>query len=457
MRRDILGGRFQLLAHSGRGGMGSVYRARDLESGNFVALKVLTLDSPFDLVRFGREATLLATVHHPNVVDYVSHGESGGVHFLVQEWIEGVTLSDRLQVTGVTVAEALTIAIGLASALEATHTRGIIHRDIKPANIILAEDRFDRVKLVDFGIARLTSEAGVLTRTGKLVGTPSYMAPEQTRGALNLDAAADVWSLGCVLYEALSGRVAFDGRSAAAVQAKVLLTEPPKLALLCPEAPPDLLALVSAMLAKDPSRRPASGPTLVAELSAISVSADSPRRRVGGAGPATVAMPIRPVRRTQVDEPAGGCYVLVSPADAPEDVPPTAPADNVAKVAERHRMDVHIFDDGSTLLVAQQTGKEGAVGAARAALELREEVADGAVSVFGQSTDDSLSDAIERGSMLLERGMMGTLFGDLVGNDDRVVHIDEVIAELIASDLPIATTTDGPVLRIVRRASSQNA
>jgi len=450
MPRDTLGGRFQLLAHSGRGGMGSVYRARDLDTGHVVALKVLTLDQPFDLVRFSRESTLLATVHHPNVVDYVAHGESDGVHFLVQEWIDGVTLAEWLHATGVTVAEAVTVAIGLARALEATHARGIIHRDIKPANIILADDRFDRVKLVDFGIARLTSEAGVLTRTGKLVGTPSYMAPEQTRGSLDLEAATDIWSLGCVLYEALSGRVAFDGRSPAAVQAKVLLTEPPKLEDLCPEAPDDLLALVSAMLAKDPAKRPASGGSLVARLCAMPAITEGPRRRVGGVGTATVAMPLRRARHTQVEEPAAGCFVLVAPVD----VPATSPSDNVAKVAERHQMNIHMFDDGSTLLVAKQAGKEGAVGAARAALELREEVPDGAVSVFGQSIEDSLSDAIERGSMLLERGMMGTLFGDLVGEDQRVVHIDEVIADLIASDLPVASTIEGPVLRIVRRDSS---
>jgi hypothetical protein len=430
--------------------MGSVYRARDLESGHVVALKVLTLDRPFDLVRFGREATLLATVHHPNVVDYVAHGESEGVHFLVQEWVEGVTLAERLQGTGVTVAEALAVAVGLAGALEATHARGIIHRDIKPANVILADARFDCVKLVDFGIARLASEAGVLTRTGKLVGTPSYMAPEQTRGSINLEGAADVWSFGCVLYEALGGRVAFDGRSPAAVQAKVLLTEPPKLAALCPEAPPDLIALVGEMLAKDPTKRPASGPDLVARLGAMPVVAEGPRRRVGGAGLATVAMPVRPVRRTMVDQQAAGCFVLVAPVD----VPATTSHDPVARVAERHQMNVHVFDDGSTLLVAKQQGKEGAVEAARAGLELRDEVPDGAVSVFGQSTEDSLDDALDRGSMLLERGMMGSLFGDLVGNDERVVHIDEVIAELIAADLPVATTVDGLVLRLVPRASS---
>ena len=430
--------------------MGSVYRARDLVSGHVVALKVLTLDQPFDLVRFGREAALLAAVHHPNVVEYVAHGESEGVNYLVQEWVEGVTLGEKLQVTGVTVGEALDVAVGLAAALEATHARGIIHRDIKPANVILADDQFDRVKLVDFGIARLTSEAGVLTRTGKLIGTPSYMAPEQTRGSINLEAAADIWSLGCVLYETLGGRVAFDGRSPAAVRAKVLVTEPPKLALLCPEAPPDLLELVSAMLAKDPTKRPASGPELVARLRTMTAASTGPRRRVGGPETATVAMPIRRPRHTEVDAGATGCFVLVAPVD----VPTTSTDDHVAKVAEQHHMNVHVFDDGSTLLVAQQTGKDGAVGAARAALQLREEVPDGAVSVFGQSTDDSLAEAIDRGSALLERGMMGSLFGDLVGNDEHVVHIDDVIAELIASELPVATTMDGHVLRAGRRASS---
>jgi eukaryotic-like serine/threonine-protein kinase len=426
--------------------MGSVYRARDLETGHVVALKVLTLDRPFDLVRFGREATLLAKVRHPNVVDYVAHGEADGVHFLVQEWVEGVTLSEKLRTAGLTVGESIAVAVGIARALEATHAHGIIHRDIKPANVILSEDRFDRVKLVDFGIARLTSDAGVLTRTGRLVGTPSYMAPEQARGSIKLSPAADIWSLGCVLYEMLCGRVAFDGRSPAAVRAKVLLDEPPKLAPLCPEAPFELIELVRSMLTKDPAKRPASGPTLVARLKGLPAITGEVRRRVGTPEAATVAMPIRPPRNTVVDEEAAGCFVLIAPVDV-EAPAPVAPEANIAKVAVRHHMDVHVFDDGSTLLIAKRNGKAGAVEAARAALQLRAEVPDGAVSVFSRSTEDSLADAIDRGTMLLERGMMSTLFGDLVGNDEPVVHIDEVIAELIGTDMPVVTTVDGPVLR----------
>ncbi len=429
--------------------MGSVYRARDLVTGQIVALKVLNFDRPFDLVRFGREATLLAKVRHPNVVDYVAHGEFEGVHYLVQEWVEGTTVAEKLRDAGITAAEAITVAIGLAGALEATHAHGILHRDIKPANIILSEDRVDRVKLVDFGIARLASDAGVLTRTGRLVGTPSYMAPEQARGSIELEAAADIWAFGCVLYEMLSGRIAFDGQSPAAVRAKVILDEPPWLEGLCSEAPPDLIELVSAMLAKDPAKRPASGPELVQRLRALPPIPDGPRRRVGGPEMATLAMPLRPARRPEGDTGAAGCFVLVAPVEAEES---PSSDDNIAKVAERHQMNVHTFDDGSTLLVAKGAGKEAAVQAARAALALREEVPDGAVSVFGRSSDDSLTDAIDRGSMLLERGMMGTLFGDLVGNGEPVVLIDEVIAELIASELPVTTTMDGPVLRIGRPA-----
>jgi hypothetical protein len=205
------------------------------------------------------------------------------------------------------------------------------------------------------------------------------------------------------------------------------------------------------MLAKDPAKRPASGPKLAARLRALPPVTAQTRRRVGTPEPVTVVMPTRKARPTEVDHQAAGCFVLVAPVDAPT----SAPEASVAKVAEKHHMNVHVFDDGATLLIAQRSGKEAAVEAARAAIELRAEVPDGAVSVFGRSTGDSLADAIDRGSMLLERGMMGTLFGDLVGNDDPLVHIDEVIAELIGTDLPVSSTVDGPVLKISRRASSQ--
>src|SRR5258706_4815007 len=157
--------------------MSSVYRARDLATSHTVAVKVLKLDRPYDLVRFGREAQTLASVSHPNVVGYVAHGEADGVHFLVQEWVDGITLGTQMSTLGVTAPEGVSIAIGVARALEATHSFGIVHRDIKPSNVILAGGEVGRVKLVDFGVARLANDAIVLTRSGVLVGTPAYMSP----------------------------------------------------------------------------------------------------------------------------------------------------------------------------------------------------------------------------------------------------------------------------------------
>lgn len=211
---QILGVHFELLAEAARGGMGSVYRGRDLRTNRMVAIKVLNLSNASDHVRFERECQVLARLHHPNVVGYVAHGASPeGTRFLVQEWVDGITLSTQIQTLGLTARDAIKVAIGVSDALGAAHALGAVHRDVKPANIILDAGDPDRVKLVDFGIARMEADAGVLTRAGILVGTPSYMAPEQARGLVAITPAADVWALGCVLYEAISGRKAFAGRS----------------------------------------------------------------------------------------------------------------------------------------------------------------------------------------------------------------------------------------------------
>src|SRR6185503_16151087 len=170
-----------MLSQAGTGGMGSVFRARDVKTGRIVAVKVLKLDRMFDLARFEREAAMLASVTSDHIVDYIAHGEAEGIHFLAQEWVDGITLSTHEQTIGTTVSDAVVIAHGIARALGAIHKLGVIHRDIKPANIILAGGEIERIKLVDFGIARQTDSAGVLTRTGMLVGTPSYMSPEQAR------------------------------------------------------------------------------------------------------------------------------------------------------------------------------------------------------------------------------------------------------------------------------------
>jgi len=436
MQKDaVIGGRFELLTHAGKGGMASVYKARDLQTSGIVAVKVLTLDRPFDVARFAREASVLATVEHPNVVRYITHGQASGVHFLAQEWVDGETLAVFSRNRGVTARDAVTIALGVARALGAIHELGVIHRDVKPSNIIIENGKPDGVKLVDFGIARAAADAGVLTRSGVMLGTPSYMAPEQAQGVLTIEPTADVWALGCVLCEMLSGRITFAGKTPAAIRAKVLLGDPQPLAAACPEAPDELVTLVGHMLEKATRRRPSDGAATVARLEALPPIGDGPTRRVGVAEPVTLAMPVRP--RAEGTR----CYVFLAAAD--ENAPPS-PA--LAQVAADHAMDLHSFEGGGALMVSRESGKTGAIEAARAALELRDQVFDGAVSVFGQAFTDTLSDAIDRGSALLDRAMVGTLFGDIVGAGP-VVHIDDVIADLIENDMPVDKTDEGPVLR----------
>jgi eukaryotic-like serine/threonine-protein kinase len=438
----VLDGRFELLSQAGKGGMASVYRAKDLKTERTVAVKVLALEKPFDLARFGREASVLATVNHPNIVHYVAHGQAEGLYYLAQEWVDGETLAVYQRNHGATAQDAVTIATGTAGALGAIHALGVIHRDVKPANIIIASGRTDTVKLVDFGIARAASEAGVLTRTGVMVGTPSYMAPEQAQGIVTIEPPADVWALGCVLFEILTGRMAFTGKTPSAIRAKIVLGEPPPLAQLCPEAPRALVALVNAMLNKVPQMRPADGAAVKELLATMPAITDGPRRKIGTASAPTSATPTKAERGG-----AAHCFVFLQPVDDPN-APASGP--DITRVAENHELEVHPFEDGSVLMVAKSDGKAGAIEAARAAIELRDQQFDGAISVFGQSFSDTVAEAIDRGSELLDRGTMGALFGDIAGSGEPEVQLDELIAELVKDEMPVVPTEDGPVLRFPR-------
>jgi eukaryotic-like serine/threonine-protein kinase len=432
----VIDARFELLSQAGKGGMASVYRARDRTTSRIVAVKVLALEKPFDVARFGREAAVLATVQHPNVVRYVAHGQAEGIYYLAQEWVDGETLAAYQRNRGASPRDAVAIATGVAGALGAIHALGVIHRDVKPANIIIAGNATDDVKLVDFGIARAASEAGVLTRTGVMVGTPSYMAPEQAQGIVALTPCADVWALGCVIFEVLTGRMAFAGKTPSAIRAKIVLGEPPPLAPLCPEAPRALIALVGAMLQKDPRMRPSDGSAVVELLATLPELPDGPHRRIGGGTAPVNAEPLQAER-------AAHCYVFVQPVDEPA----SASGPDITRVAEDHELELHPLEDGAAIMVARQPGRVGAIEAARAALALREQHFDGAISVFGQAFTDTVADAIDRGSELLDRGAMGALFGDLAGRVDPEIQVDDVVAELLGDELPVVATDAGPVLR----------
>lgn len=257
--------RFILREVVGVGGISAVHRAIDRRTGNTVALKKLRADRADSRELFEVERAALASLDHPGIVNLLAHGEtSEGQPFLAMEWLDGEDLAARLTRGPLTPYEAALLGAQVAGALSAAHSRGIVHRDVKPGNLFLLGGRPDRVKVLDFGIARIPGRS-VSTRE-TLLGTPSYIAPEQARSETDTDARADLFSLGTVLFECLTGSPPFQGEHLMAVLAKVLLEEAPLVSKLCPEAPEALARLVDRLLAKDPGARPQSAGEVAAAL-----------------------------------------------------------------------------------------------------------------------------------------------------------------------------------------------
>jgi len=269
--------------------MGTVYRARDTELDRDVALKLLPsdmADDPERLERLRREAKAVAALQHPNIVAIHSIEEAEGQRFLVMELVEGTTLDELIEPGGLPLRQALDIGLHLADALAAAHEKGVVHRDLKPANVMV--DRDGRVKLLDFGLAKRTSDDVVrdedgsslattrgagLTRKGVVVGTVPYMSPEQLQGE-PVDRRTDVFSLGVVLYEMLAGRRPFSGTSPAALISSLMKDSPPSLTVVRPEVPERLARLVHACLEKEPSARIQTAAEVKRELEALQRSAD---------------------------------------------------------------------------------------------------------------------------------------------------------------------------------------
>ncbi|WP_437675661.1 serine/threonine-protein kinase [Sorangium sp. So ce131] len=274
---SVLDERFAIERLAGAGGMGMVYRARDLRTGEAVAVKVMRVDDRAAADRFTREAKLLAGLDHPAIVRHIGHGvDAEGWPWLAMEWLSGEDLAVRLGRQALGLADCICVALRVAQALAAAHAQGIVHRDVKPSNVFLPGEDVAEAKLLDFGIARPGRETVALTRTGTRLGTPGYMAPELVSGDRPASARADVFSLGCLLYECLSGRPAFAGAHALAVLARLLLEEPPRVDEIRADVPLALADLVARMLAKDPSLRPASGAEVVEVLARLDVERGAP-------------------------------------------------------------------------------------------------------------------------------------------------------------------------------------
>lgn len=260
-------GRYEIRSLLGVGGMGEVYLAQDTELRRSVALKLLLSDfvgNEDRLRRFKQEAYTASSLNHPNILTIYEIGSEANVHFIAGEYVEGLTLRERMVKEALTLEEVLNIGSQIASALAAAHSAGIIHRDIKPENVMVRRDGY--VKVLDFGLAKLTEYQGlgsdpeaatvqlVKTDPGKVMGTANYMSPEQTRG-LEVDQRTDIWSLGVILYELAAGRTPFEGQTASDVLASILKNEPVPLQRCCPESPTELQRIVRKALRKDLEER----------------------------------------------------------------------------------------------------------------------------------------------------------------------------------------------------------
>lgn len=264
-----LAGRFVIERPASSGAMGMVFQAQDLQTGLRVALKLVQSgpSSTQNASRLEVEAEVLSKLRHPNIVSYVAHGRThSGLPFLAMEWLQGEDLAHRLRRSLLSLPDALKLMRGVTSALAVAHRSGVVHRDIKPSNLFIPAGQLDQVKLLDFGVAREELAALALTRTGSILGTLEYMAPEQARGARNVGPSADIFSLGCVLYECLTGRPPLQRVSFPEMLIRMLTEEFPPIDSVRPGLPPALLTLLQRMLAKAPEQRPADGDALLREL-----------------------------------------------------------------------------------------------------------------------------------------------------------------------------------------------
>ncbi|HYO77684.1 MAG TPA: protein kinase [Thermoanaerobaculia bacterium] len=275
-------GPYEIIAPLGAGGMGEVYRARDPRLERTVAIKVLppAFASNVQLKqRFEREARLISQLSHPHICTIHDFGQHEGIDYLVLEYLEGETLAERIAKGPLPVDKALRVAIEIADALDKAHRRGIVHRDLKPGNVMLTKGG---AKLLDFGLAKSTTTTVIagdaptieksITAEGTIVGTFQYMAPEQLEG-INADARTDIFAFGALLYEMLTGKRAFDGKTRTSVIAAIVDRDPPPISQVQPMTPRALERLVRNCLAKDPDERWQTAHDVLLELRSIAEGA----------------------------------------------------------------------------------------------------------------------------------------------------------------------------------------
>ncbi len=248
-------GQYEIVERLGRGGMATVYRARQVNMNRDVAIKVMSVElatNPQFVSRFEQEAHVIANLEHPRILPVHDYGHEGDYFYLVMRLVEGETLFDRLQRGPLTLDEAAEFLGQIAEALDYAHSRGIVHRDLKPNNVLI--DEWDNTYLMDFGLAKLIASTRQLTASGAVLGTPAYMSPEQWRGA-PVDARTDVYALGVMLYEMVLGQPPFDSDTPFSLMYKHLNDPPTPPREILPGLPPAVEACLLKALEKDPAER----------------------------------------------------------------------------------------------------------------------------------------------------------------------------------------------------------
>ena len=267
--RDALAGRFRVRRRIGGGAMATVYLAEPWAGGSPVAIKVVRPELAASLgpEQFQREIAILTRLRHPRIVPIVESGAAGALLYLVMRYVAGENLRNRLERVGwVSMAEAVSIARDVAEALDYAHGQNVLHRDIKPENILLETDR---ALVCDFGLARAIDQASLdSSSSGLVLGTPAYMSPEQAMARKDLGPASDVYALGCVAYEMLTGELPFTGPTAQAILTRHLADPPRSMRAVRPELPAQVEAAVLAALAKEPGERPRSAGDFATRLEA---------------------------------------------------------------------------------------------------------------------------------------------------------------------------------------------
>jgi hypothetical protein len=423
--------------------MGVVYRCEDTQTDQQVAVKVVRGVGDDSAQRFDREAALLAHLVHDSIVGHVAHGHADdGAHFLAMEWIDGKTLTHQLDADGLTLSQSAGVVRAVAAAIGHAHDQGIVHRDIKPANILFEGSGLARVKVIDFGIALSASDALRFTASGTILGTPSYMAPEQARSAHGVDARADVFALGCVLYECITGQVAFGGTNPLAVRAKALAMNPVRARDVNPSVPADLDEIVWAMLAKNPSERFADGKAVARALGDIDVPAGGERMHHVVDDQRTQLLCSPSTDQGAADPASLVCVIF---AVVPEDMAFLRTATAAELEATRVAMDAiasrhggrSVPLDGQAYMVVldgDATPFARARGAASCALAVREAMSHMAL-VMTCATYSAAAEAVDRGARTMEIAARTALLAS--EDEPGQIRIDEFSAGLLASEFEV--------------------